>query len=215
MIEMGGTSGNQPTRSQLASGLRVAGFAKGFFTLCGVLCVVIATGVAAVSLARGDFQTALFAAGMVGVGIGFTVITRRAMTGFTDALRGDQSMTRQVDSGPEFAPLQGVVDGVPYQADSLSHGNVEVWIDLPQDQMRLPQLFFETRSGLADPAAAEWGAEQIQALFGLGATDVDVGYHSDCIQVCFPWEHVAMTHELIERAVTIMIELKRLAIHLE
>ena len=85
-------------------------------------------------------------------------------------------------------------------------------IDLPQDRMRLPPLFVETRSGLSDPASAEWGAEQIQALFDLGATDVDVGFHSDRIQVTFPWNRDMMTRELIEQAVTLMSALRRQAL---
>ena len=115
-------------------------------------------------------------------------------------------------SEPEFTPLEGVVDGVRYQADSLSYGRVEVWIDLPQDQMRLPPLFFHTRLGPFDPATTEWGAEQLQALFALGADDVDIGFHSDSIQVAFPLERVAMSRELAERAVVLMSALPGIAI---
>jgi hypothetical protein len=200
-------------RSQFASGLSIARFARGFLTFCGIACMAIAAAVTADGLSDGDVTTASVAAGMIVVGIVFTLVTRRVTTGFIEALRGElEPDAFQRGSEPEFAPLEGVVDGVFYHADSLSYGNVEVWIDLLQDRMRRPPLFVETRSGLSDPASAEWGAEQIQALIGLGATNVDVGFHSDSLQVTFPWDRDVMTRELIERAVQLMAALRRQAL---
>lgn len=193
----------------VASGIRVARFAKGFFTLIGVAFTVIAAAIAAHRLTQGDFQTAAIAVGMMAMALGFTFVTRRVTTDFSEAIRnGTRQMTAPARPASEFMPLEGVVDGVRYNADSLSFGNVEVWIDLPQRQMRRPQLYFDTRSAPFDPNEAEWGAEQIQALFDLGATDVDVAYHSDCIQVVFPQDRVTVTPEFAEQVATLMVALR-------
>lgn len=205
------------TKADLAaaasSAIRVAGFAKGFFTLIGLMIVAIATFVAAQRVAHQDFPSAAIALGVTVFGVGFTIVARHAVTGFADAVRtGTQQVTEQERSESKFEPLEGVVEGIPYHADSLSYGNVEVWIDLPQRDMRLPQQFFETRSGPFDPSQAEWGSEQIQALFDLGAADVDVGFHTDHIQVVFPQDRVTVTRELAERAVSLMLELRRQAL---
>jgi predicted RNA-binding Zn-ribbon protein involved in translation (DUF1610 family) len=80
-----------PTRADVAaaasSAIRVAGFAKGFFTLTGLTMAAIASFLAAQRLAQQDWQSAAIAVGVAAFALVFTFIARRAVTGFADAIR--------------------------------------------------------------------------------------------------------------------------------
>jgi hypothetical protein len=226
------------TPDQLAaagmSAIRVARFAQGFFTLIGGTMTIIAAGASAHGLAHRDLSTAGIGAACMAFAIAFTIVARRAVGGFAEAVRqgtqpsdshssnttsplkpdptGRTIMNTGQRPEPSCILLEGFVDGIRYRAESLSFGNVELWIELPQHQMQLPPQFFETRTDLLNQNDAQWGGEQIQALFDLGAKDVDVGFHTDHIQVVFPQDQITVTRPLAERAVALMIALRREAV---
>jgi len=109
----------------------------------------------------------------------------------------------------EFTAFMGEIDGELYHADSLAWGSVAVWIDIPSEEMSLPSTF-EINPGVnGKPVHDPARKAEIEALFAMGARDVDVGSHSDEVRADFPMNTVSVDREFAEQVVRYLVALKR------
>jgi len=109
----------------------------------------------------------------------------------------------------EFEAFTGEVDGEIYHVDSLAWGSVAVWIDIPSEEMSLPDIFVINPNSSREPVDDPARKAEIAALFEMGARDVDVGFHSDLVSANFPMDIVIVDREFAERVVRYLVALKR------
>ncbi len=101
-------------------------------------------------------------------------------------------------------PWQGNASGVAYSATSYDWETVTIEFDLDQTLTKTVEI--NARDGRPDDVPDEL-VEDVDALFGLGANYIDIGFNTDRMAAEVPFAHINVDEALAEKVVQHLVNI--------